>query len=65
MGHFFRNPHYHANDDIIDGWLKDNPSPIKEKPAVPLDRQPRIMGQHLLDQGRHSFHGYSEPSIVV
>ena len=59
-GHFFRNPLYHANDDLLNIWLKHHPSPVKEKPAVPLNRQPRIMGQHLLDQGRHSFHGYRE-----
>lgn len=63
-GHFYRNPLYHANDDILDGWLKDHPSPIKEKPAVPLDRQPRLMGQHLLDQGRKAFHGYTEPTAI-
>jgi len=64
VGHFFRNPQYHANDSVLDGWLKNNPSPVKEKPTVPLDRQPRIMGQHLLDQGRHAFHGYTEPTTV-
>lgn len=63
-GNFFRNPRYHANDDILESWLKEHPQPSREKPAVPLDRQPRIFGQHLLDQGRHAFHGYKDsPSI--
>ena len=62
-GHFYRNPNYHANDGLLDSWLKDHPSPVKAKPAVPLNRQPRIMGYHLLDQGRHSFHGYNEPEL--
>lgn len=58
-GHFFRNPNYHANDSLLDKWLKKHPS-IKEKPAVPLSHQPRVMGHHLLDQGRPSFHGWRE-----
>lgn len=62
-GNFFRNPHYHANDDLLDEWLKKNPKVVKEKDAVPVNRQPRVMGWHLLDQGRHSFHGYREPNL--
>ena len=62
-GHFFRNPTYHADDSLLEGWLKDNPSPVKVTPTVPLNRQPRVMGHSLLDQGRHSFHGYTEPQL--
>ena len=64
-GHFYRNPNYHADDQLLDGWLKNHPSTIKERPAVPLNRQPRTMGYHLLDQGRHSFHGYTEPTAIL
>lgn len=62
-GHFFRNPNYHANDLLLNKWLEKN-QVVKEKPAIPLDRQPRIMGQHLLDQGRHSLHGWNEPKFT-
>ena len=62
-GHFFRNPAYHANDSVLDTWLKNNPQPIQPKTPVPIDRQPRVMGHSLLDQGRHSFHGYTEPQL--
>lgn len=59
-GHFYRSPHYHAHDGMLDKWLKNHPSPIKEKPAVPLEKAPRAQGYELLFQGRHSFHGYHD-----
>lgn len=59
-GHFIRNSNYHANDELLNKWLEKHPSNIKEKAAIPLDRQPRIMGYHLLDQGKFAFHGHNE-----
>lgn len=38
---FYRNPHYHANDEIFepwaDQWLKRNP-----QQAIPLEKSPRL-----------------------
>jgi hypothetical protein len=59
QGNFFRNPHYHANDGLLNKWLEKHPVPQIEKKAVPLNQAPRVMGFDLLNQGRHSFHGYS------
>jgi len=61
-GNFFRNPNYHASDSLLDKWLEKHPA-VKDKLAVPLNRQPRVMGHHLLDQGRPSYHGWREPEL--
>jgi hypothetical protein len=62
--HFYRNPRYHAHDGLCDKWLKKHPSPVKEKPALPLEKQTRP-GHELLFQGRHSFHGYNDGELGV
>lgn len=59
-GGFYRNSRYHAHDGLLERWLQEHPVPKVEKPAIPLDRSPRVMGHHLLNQGRHSFHGYNQ-----
>lgn len=38
--HFYRNPNYHANDDMFERW-SDKPQ-VKQKEAVPLSKAPTI-----------------------
>lgn len=65
-GGFYRNPNFHAHDGLLERWIEKHPIPERILHPVPLDRAPRIMGHSLLDQGRHSFHGYTadKPSGV-
>lgn len=58
-GNFYRNPHFHAHDGMLERWMEKHPIPEKIQTAIPLDRAPRVMGHSLLTQGRHSFHGYT------
>lgn len=64
-GGFYRNNRYHAHDGFLERWLQIHPVQKVEKSAVPLNRSPRVMGHHLLDQGRHSFHGYNQSFDVL
>lgn len=58
-GNFYRNPQYHAHDGMLERWIEKHPIPEKIQLPIPLDRAPRVMGHSLIQQGRHSFHGYA------
>lgn len=62
QGSFYRNPEYHANDSLLEKWLAEHPVSKPIQQAIPLDKQPRVFGQYLLNQGRQAFHGYSSAS---
>lgn len=63
---FYKNPYYHANDDMLREWLSKHPVPKFERPALPLDKSPRVNGPYQPLRASKSFHGYREdPSVVI
>ena len=39
---FYRNPNYHAHDELYDRWSKTNNNPVIPQKPIPLEKAPTI-----------------------